>query len=335
MEGNAMEELAHKLIRTAATVVKVPESALTLHREGTSCWAVVAGDGKLVVKFPRTQANVAGLARDSAALRLLREWGEIGTLRVPRLLEYSPVLDEVTTTESVDHPEVPLEQTYLAYAGVVGQVVGERDLPQAQQQALGQAVGEFLTWLHRQQLPLVPWYSDQHTVQWLTGMYREAMPSFQRYLSTQEFSLLHELVTHQLPADYARSDVPIVLSHGDLGPYNVIACPDGSFGVFDFDSCGHYDQSRDFLRLPPVALEAALDAYPTTPALRRRITLRQKFLPFYDTVRCQRNGDIEGLRMQIDKLRTGLTGAVDVSSQPASPASPRATPTPQGLPRRG
>lgn len=262
-------------IALARQILDLPEHApLVFNDVGWTSRVYLYARGELVVKFPRDEAVKQEYALECAAYRLMKQ-------------------ADLASLASVCLPElraVGTDFAYLAYAGVVGQTLDQqiktRALDDTQKKRLGQHIGLFLKQLHGLSLTSCPEEDPRQEVRVLHEKYQLGLDYLKAHLSAPELEHLDDLVQHTLPKGLQDLGYERVLSHGDLGFWNMVyqETPTGpGLGIIDFGDIGYYDASRDFVGLSePLMLEAALAVYGDTPHLRAKITRRQKILPILE-----------------------------------------------------
>ena len=95
-----------------------------------------------------------------------------------------------------------------------------------------------------------------------------------------------------------------VVSHGDLGYWNIIHREKNKIGIIDFGDFGYYDHSVDFVGFEdPELLNAALNEYGDSPHLRQKIDIRKKALLLNETPYYLEQKDFKMLDLLIERIK--------------------------------
>lgn len=256
--------------------------------DGWDSRAYVIGGGKIVFKFPRSEAIKKIYPNEIAALRLAAKLQT--AIQIPLVKWTSP------------------DNSYFGYEGIIGSNGLDiiKTLSDSDKRHLGTSIGEFLKIFHRQELPNAPNIAIKDEVDNLKEKYEAGRQILANLLSDQEVKKLEIFVTRTLPNQLYELGISPVLNHGDLGLWNIIYADKGHVGFIDFEDTGYYDESKDFIALEdPFLLDAALKAYGNdSHRLRLKIAARSKIMAFADIVFFAGKNNMSGIEITTTKIKS-------------------------------
>jgi aminoglycoside phosphotransferase (APT) family kinase protein len=233
--------------------------------EGWDSRAYIVNHGEAVFKFPRSTQTAEQYRYEIAALRVLE--GLVSPVRTPRVRWEDPDL------------------AYFGYEGIVGEPLSSRIAGYDTQTKtnVGQALGRFVKLLHAVELPDARTTDVEAEISNYDEKYQLAKPALVAAFSESELPGIERFFLGQLPAEMRRLGGELRLSHGDLGPWNIIVSPTAEVGVIDFGDVGYQDESKDFSGFgDDTILAAALESYGADAVLREKASLRIKAFPILD-----------------------------------------------------
>lgn len=220
--------------------------------------------GEAAFKFPRSP---------EAKLQYRRE---------VRVLDALQTIDSPILIPRVEWRDPDLE--WFGYRGVVGHQLSYRlsDLNADTKRSIGRSLGLFLRELHTHRvdgLPVVP--IDGEIAQY-QEKYRLALPALDG-LTASELAVAQSFFFDSLPNALRDLRGELRLTHGDLGPWNIILTDDDEVGVIDFGDASYQDPSKDFSGFgDDIIFESALASYGADDWLREKAWLRIKAFPILD-----------------------------------------------------
>jgi len=261
-------------------------STILYEDEGWDSRVYIVSNGAAVFKFPRSPEVKAQYRHEISALRMLE--GISSPVYTPRVKWEAPDL------------------AYFGYEGIIGQPLSRRlgDLDTETKTSIGVSIGHFLSLLHGAKLDDVPTNSIEDEIADYGEKYRLARPTLTEAFSGAEMGTVEEFFLRQLPTDMRRLGGELRLSHGDLGPWNIIISPTRELGLIDFGDVGYHDASKDFSGFgDDTILNSALDTYGANDLLREKTALRIKAFPVLDIPFYLGKQDQAGIRACLDLVR--------------------------------
>jgi aminoglycoside phosphotransferase (APT) family kinase protein len=177
------------------------------------------------------------------------------------------VLDALQTTDSpiliprVQWRDPDLE--WFGYRGIVGQQLSAV-LPQLDVETkrfVGRSLGLFLRELHTRRIDGLPVVSVGGEIAQYQEKYRLSLAALDA-LTRRERAVARSFFCEILPNHLRKLGGELRLTHGDLGPWNIILADDSEVGVIDFGDASYQDPSKDFSGFgDDIILEAALATY--------------------------------------------------------------------------
>jgi aminoglycoside phosphotransferase len=194
----------------------------------------------------------------------------------------------------------------MGYKGIVG--VGLHtiieQLAKAKKIQLGTYIGSFLKNFHSQQLEGIPIFTVASEIALLQEKYQLSRPIIASSVPASDVIKLDTYIKSTLSQELHFLGSKTVLSHGDLGLWNMLYTNDGNLGFIDFEDIGYYDESKDFTGLTdPLMLNSALRAYGSdSPELRQKIIARSKITTINDVSFFKDKDNAKALKFTIDKI---------------------------------
>lgn len=259
--------------------------------EGWDSRVYVVNGGEAVFKFPRTSEAKRQYRLEIDTLKLLQRAG-------------GPVL---TPTVKWEGPDL----AYFGYEGIVGRQVSKllATLRAEDKEAIGSSIGDFLKTLHGMQLPSARRITIEDEILNYRHKLRLARPALTQGLSVEEVRAVEAFFVEQLPAAMRDLGGQLRLSHGDLGPWNIIVSTTGAIGVIDFGDIGYQDVSKDFSGFGDrMVLHGAFDSYGADQLLRKKAALRIKAFPVLDIPFYLGKADRVGVRSCLNLVRRVIIG---------------------------
>lgn len=258
-----------KVIRRETNIVRkltgCNDSDVQLNDTGWTSRVYIIDSGKIVFKFPRTEAVKKEYIQEIKIYRLLEQMRT--ELQVPKL--------------RWDHTD----NDYFGYEGIIGKQLTPsiNGLSLDTKRQLGKDIGQFLKQLHELDIDEPHVMTIEDEICQAQEKYARCVQVIQKSFTTEEVQKIDEFICQRMPSIMRELGEETRLCHGDLGYWNLILKKDASLGVIDFGDIGYYDHSKDFCGLKDeTMLEAALESYGDDETLRQKIDIRQKFLPFFD-----------------------------------------------------
>ena len=258
----------------------------------------LARNGEIVFKFARTDEAADQFALEAAILTTLEPLDL--PCRVPRV--------RWSGTDG---------SAYLGYLGVPGVDMSAclSVLSEAERRRIGSAVGGFLRILHEQTLDHVPMVSVAADIEDYRSRLATAAPALEQYCTPAERAAIRTFFDEELAPGLAAATEARVLTHGDLGPWNIIVGPDGSVGVIDFGDMSYHHRSKDFWTEDPAYAAGLLDAYGADTTLRELIALRGRAFPIYDLPYYLGKGMTEQIIEQVNRVRATVLGYPELDAR--------------------
>ena len=253
--------------------------------DGWDSRVYVVSRGQAVFKFPRSVETRHQYRREVAVLEALE--GAHTSIRVPRVMWR--------------HPDL----AWFGYQGIVGDQLSYRlnILDTHAKHSMGRSLGTFLRTLHGCRVGDVPTVSLDDEIARYHDKYRLAMPALDT-LSVDELALARSFFFDVLPNALHRLGGELRLTHGDLGPWNIILTDSLEVGVIDFGDASYQDPSIDFSGFGDTTmLKAALEAYGADDWLREKVWLRIRAFPILDLPFYLGKHDDAGVRLCLDLVR--------------------------------
>jgi aminoglycoside phosphotransferase (APT) family kinase protein len=239
--------------------------AIELNEAGWTSRVYLVDGGRYVVKFPRSERVKLEYRKEVAFLQAIAE------------IEFEVLLPRLCWVED--------NFAYVGYEGIVGQSL-EALLESADERfkkSIGRQLGGFLKQLHAVKNGAAIVRTLDEEIDEYQRKYALARTYCATILAEKELFALDRHVQIELPDAMRRLGRAEVLSHGDLGFWNMLVDADGVLGIIDFGDCGLWDHSRDFaVFTEQVILNEALRIYGDTDLLRQKIALRQASLPLLE-----------------------------------------------------
>ena len=258
--------------------------------------------GEAVFKFPRSPEAKTQYRREIAVLQMLAALNS--PVRVPRIQWCQPDLE------------------WFGYQGVVGEQLSYRlpDLDSSTKIAIGHALGRFLRQFHACHVDAPPTVPIDAEIANYQAKYRLASAALER-LSPSERAMAQWFFFDILPREMRRSGGELRLTHGDLGPWNVILTDDLQVGVIDLGDACYQDPSRDFAGYSDeIIFHAALEAYGADDWLREKAWLRIKAFPILDIPFYLGKNDEPGIQWCLDLVRRLIVRGERTAQRPLHPA---------------
>ena len=255
-------------------------------------------DGRIVFRFPRSQAGRAEYMREVPVLGLLRE--RTFDVSIPVINWSSP------------------GNAYIGCYGVVGRLSVQDAISSLSDQAkgkVGDAIGGFLKQLHA----IKPekgcaTFTVKAEIERYQANYTMSLPTLEAYFSDDELLLADTFFMKEMPETMARLGGQPAFCHGDLGLYNMILSEDHKVGIIGFGDAGLWDESKDFMHLEDeIILEHALAAYGDRTGLREKIDIRRKAFPCLEIDYYRNLGNEKGIEKWVAKLKAKLGLCADYS----------------------
>ncbi len=253
------------------------DRVITFDGEGWDSRVYLVDDGTIVFKFPRSPAVRAAYRNEIAVLQRVESLGL--PLWTPRVRWVGP------------------DDAYFGYEGMHGTAADLSREAAAGRRSIGRAIGGFARALHALAVPGLRTVGIEDEIRDFQRQWAEAGPVAAARFTPAERSRLDAFYAAVMPAEMRRLGGDLVLSHGDLGPWNIVVDRDrdrdiddgeGTIGVIDFGDVCRCDRAKDLVGMyEPVALDAALEAYGDSGdagTLRERIAVRARALPAMDLV---------------------------------------------------
>jgi aminoglycoside phosphotransferase (APT) family kinase protein len=286
VQVSTAEEREHDHATIGRELLLDDDSSITYVDEGWDSRVYVVNRGEVVFKFPRSRAVIAQYSHEIAIMRVLEEL---------------PITVQTPLVRWV-HPDLE----YFGYVGVVGQPLSsaiEQLTPTAKTE-IGLSVGRFLRVLHATELAGVPTIALEDEVTNYVDGCRRLAPTLRASFDDEEMGVIEAFFVERVPGELRRLGGELVLTHADLGPWNLIAAADGTVGVIDFGDVCRSDPSRDFAGFgDDTIVNAALDGYGADERLRDKAALRIEAFPVIDLPFYLGKHDQAGVDRYVDQIR--------------------------------
>jgi aminoglycoside phosphotransferase (APT) family kinase protein len=241
--------------------------------------------GQAVFKFPRSP---------EAKLQYRRE---------VRVLDALQTIDSAILIPGVRWRDADME--WFGYRGIVGQQLSYAlpDLDVNTKASIGRTLGVFLRELHAFRIDGLPVVSVEGEIAQYQEKYRLAGPALDS-LTARERAIAQSFFCDVLPNHLRKFGGELRMTHGDLGPWNIILTDHGGIGVIDFGDVAYQDPSRDFSGFgDDIIFEAALATYGADNWLREKAWLRIKAFPILDIPFYLGKCDENGIQVCLDLVR--------------------------------
>lgn len=295
-----------------------------LHEQAVVCQALGLGDhvdveyeddgwdsrvylvnrGEAVFKFPRSP---------QAKLQYRRE---------VRVLDALQTIDSPILVPHVEWRGTDLE--WFGYRGIVGEQLSYRlsHLHANTKRSIGRSVGRFLRELHARRIDGLPVVSVDGEIAHYQEKYRLALPALD-VLTASERAMMQAFFFDNLPNALRGLRGELRLTHGDLGPWNIILTDDGEVGVIDFGDVSYQDPSKDFSGFGDETIfDAALVAYGADDWLRQKAWLRIQAFPILDIPFYLGKRDVTGIQVCLDLARRLIIRGERSAARPVHNARP-------------
>jgi len=219
------------------------------------------------------------------------------------------VLDAVQT---IDSPIlIPLlewrgpDLQWFGYKGIVGKQLSSclSGLDADAKRSVGRQLGVFLRKLHTCRFEDIPVNSVEKEIAQYQEKYRLAVPALDK-LTAIERRVTQSFFFDVLPHKLRELGGELRVTHGDLGPWNIILTDHHQLGVIDFGDVSYQDPSKDFSGFgDETILAAALAAYGADDWLREKAWLRIKAFPILDVPFYLGKGDLPGMQACLELVR--------------------------------
>jgi aminoglycoside phosphotransferase (APT) family kinase protein len=238
-------------------------SQVFLNEIGWTSRVYLINEGEFVVKFPRY---------DEVKTEYISE------VRICRKIHGKMAMD---VPEIVSVGE---DYSYVAYRGMKGCTLDQvKRLTQENKQIIGKNLASFLKVLHAMNMDGLYHETLEKEIGELAHKFHLGKVVLADSLNDEQLQILQSFVETKFPEQLSSLGEKLVLSHGDLGFWNIIYKDDGNVGIIDFGDVGYYDESRDFVGMFDFAvLDSALQKYGDSAILRKKIELRQRVLPILE-----------------------------------------------------
>lgn len=279
-------EIAYEIETVKSLTGCASTAQITFADSGWTSRVYLVDEGRLVVKFPRSEQVKIEYQREKVILALLADLDL--AVSVPRIRWTHPVND------------------FIGYEGIPGSTLDALKTPLTfdQMSEIGTNIGTFLRTLHRLEIPATHVETVEHEVAALAEKFDLGLAVLQQGLTTAQFDALRTFVFQSAPERLRSLGEDLVLSHGDLGYWNMVLGDAGEVGVIDFGDVAYYDRSRDFVGLTDVAvLEAAVLAYGDAPLLAGKMAIRQHMLPILELPFHIGKRDTQMIDVTLDRIR--------------------------------
>jgi aminoglycoside phosphotransferase (APT) family kinase protein len=203
------------------------------------------------------------------------------------------------------------ELSYFGYEGIVGRQVSRllATLSPEDKDAIGSSIGDFLKTLHAMRLLSAPRITIEDEIVDYEDKLRLARPALAQGLSADELRVVEAFFVEQLPSAMRDLGGQLRLSHGDLGPWNIIVSTTGAIGVIDFGDIGYQDVSKDFSGFGDhMVLYGAFASYGADELLRKKAALRIKAFPVLDIPFYLGKADRAAIQSCLDLVRRVIIG---------------------------
>ena len=253
--------------------------------DGWDSRVYVVNRGEAVFKFPRSPAAKLQYEREVRVLDALQTIDR--SIQIPHVRWRGPDLQ------------------WFGYKGIVGRQLSSclSELNAHTKRSVGRELGAFLRQLHRCRIDDLPIVSIESEIALYQEKYRLALTALDE-LTAVEQTLTRSFFFEVLPRQLRELGGESRVTHGDLGPWNVIVTDDYQVGVIDFGDVSYQDPSKDFSGFgDDTILGAALSAYGGNDWLRQKAWLRIKAFPILDLPFYLGKRDVKGVRACLDLVR--------------------------------
>lgn len=266
-------------------VLDVRDAKLEYVDGGWDSHVYLFNKGQAVFKFPRSSQAKLQYEREVHILDALE------TVRLPVLIPH------------VEWRGPDLE--WFGYRGIIGQSL-DAALPHLDghcKAAVGRKLGGFLRELHTQRVDDLPNTTVEEEIARYQHKYRLSLAALERLIATDQATIARFFL-NTLPARLRSLNGELRLSHGDLGPWNIILTDRGEVGVIDFGDASCQDPSIDFSGFgDDLIREAALAEYGADNRLRAGAALREAALPIAEVSHYLAQGDDLRVQVCLDHMR--------------------------------
>ena len=263
------------------------DATIDFRDDGWDSRVYLADKGETVYKFPRTLA--VDYTHETAALALIA------------------TVDSPVATQRLEH--IDPKGRFVRYKGLVGAQLSELlpEMSETEKLRIGNLVGLFLRSLHALDMLDAKVININDEIAEYRAKYQLALPTLATNLAADEQEVVTLFFDDTVASAMQDLGHTSVLSHGDLGTYNILIDANGKPGVIDFGNIGFYDASKDFIDLWDQTLfEAMLETYGDSKILRARAAVRMLALPVIDVVYYKSKNDDTGLQVTLDRVRSAL-----------------------------
>lgn len=239
-------------------------AAIQYDDDGWDSRVYLVNRGQAVFKFPRSPRTKHQYRCELAVLDTLQ------------------AIDSPVLVPRVDWRSPDME--WFGYRGIVGQQLSYllHGLNPTTKRSIGAAIGTFLRRMHASRVDGLPRVPIDAEIAEYQKKYRLAASALDA-LTASEQSLAHSFFFEDLPSQMHRLGGQLCVTHGDLGPWNIILTDDLRVGVIDFGDVSYQDPSRDFAGFgDDIIFNAALESYDADDWLREKAWLRIKAFPILD-----------------------------------------------------
>lgn len=256
MTPDATIKIEEAIIRRLPGIPK--EATIELNDNGYDSRAYSVNNDQYFVKFPRNEKIKGRYSYQISAQKLAFEIDS--DITIPKILWQAA------------------DNSYFGYKGIQGVSLTEtfETLDDAQKQAIGQSLGNFLRQFHRLKLPEARLMSIEQEVRQLQNWHEKGLPFSKEFFTTQEQARLHELIYSIWPNQLTELGCTSALCHGDLH-FDNIFYDSGKVGIIDFGDACNADHSKDFADIyDETILTAMIKAYDNSDKkLLEKIRLRE------------------------------------------------------------
>ena len=253
--------------------------------DGWDSRVYVVNRGQAVFKFPRSLEAQMQYDREIRVLEALHTID--GPIQIPDVQWRGPDLQ------------------WFGYKGIVGQQLSSclSDLDADTKRSIGGELGVFLRKLHTCRIDDLPAVSVEKEIAQYHEKYRLALPAFDE-LTPTERRVTQSFFLDVLPRQLRELGGELRVTHGDLGPWNVILSDHYQVGVIDFGDVSYQDPSKDFSGFgDDIILGTALAAYGADDWLREKALLRIKAFPILDIPFYLGKGNVTAVQVCLELVR--------------------------------
>jgi aminoglycoside phosphotransferase (APT) family kinase protein len=253
--------------------------------DGWDSRVYLVNGGEAVFKFPRWPETKVQYKREVRVLDALQ------TIK-------SPILIPLVEWRGPD-------LQWFGYNGIVGQPLSSclPDLEADTKRFIGRELGLFLRKLHAHRIDELPVVSVESEIALYQDKYRLAARALDQ-LTASERRVTQSFFCEALPRHLRELGGDLRVTHGDLGPWNIIFSPQSQVGVIDFGDAAYQDPSKDFSGFgDDTILRAAFAAYGADDWLREKAWLRIKAFPILDIPFYLGKDDLPGVQACLELVR--------------------------------